>query len=163
MRPTLTEQISGSCRILETVVAPQVSGTPAARALEEVTRALNLIGERWVDVLPFLLWDNSETRQLLTDGALLLEPTERTHIQHVLASPNPTTWDAAAVEARNVALRGALSQLLLILDEDAPAQARFLGRARDHLDERSRRYPMRMVPTLNTSAPEKNSNDADQS
>jgi hypothetical protein len=141
MRPTVAEQLGGACRILEEVVGPEVAGTAAAEPLRALVKNLRMLETSWAAVLPFLHWDNAATAGLLEQGRPgLPEPLAR-QIEVAVALPAPDPLDVEAVQERNDVLRGLLSAVVRAGD---PEQTAIVG----HLLERSRRYPMRMVPDV---------------
>lgn len=142
MRPTFAEQLRGLRRILDVAVAPAITDDYATEALAGVQRALAMLESRERDVLPFLLWDNAATTQLLAHVAAVVP----------LAGPGEPAApvdasDIAALDAENERLRSllalAVAPLALAADAaDAPGAARDAHAAVvAHLRERIARYP----------------------
>ena len=147
MRPTVEEQLEGSCRILEETIAPEVSGDDAAEALRGVVKNLRMLGKGWAQVLPFLHWDSGATAALLERA--------RPNVQRPLAERlgdldrNPDDpFDVAAARHRNDVLRGLLSEVVAALDPSSVPAATTHRAIVEHLSARASRYPMRMVPDV---------------
>ncbi|MEU7811772.1 hypothetical protein [Pseudonocardia sp. NPDC049154] len=146
MRPTITEQLEGTCAVLERVVAPEVAGTPAAEVLRGLVRNLRTLGESWTADLPFQHWDIRETGALLERLSAVVPGPLAQRIASVGLDPDPI--DAVAVDTRAIELRGLLSEAVRVMDTDTPEHAAVVA----HLTERTRRYPLRMVPDTPRSA-----------
>ena len=108
MRPTLAEQLRGLRRVLDVAVAPAIADDYATEALAGVQRALAMLEAREPEVLPFLLWDNAATADLLAKAATgaaddLLTTLLLCAECPVLMAPamNSAMWAKAAVQ-RNV-------------------------------------------------------------
>ena len=65
MRPSVEEQLLGTCRILETVVAPAVAEPFARTILDNLIANLRMVTEALPAVPGFLRWDNAATQDLL--------------------------------------------------------------------------------------------------
>jgi hypothetical protein len=143
VRPTLSEQLRGLRHILDHVVTPQVQSDYANDTLGGVSRALEMLALRAVEVGPFLEWDNHATRELLrtiaTRGVALTQPID---------PPAPiASGDLDGADAENERLRGILAALIPSLATDADARdlhAAVVG----HLRERITRYPYASTGTL---------------
>lgn len=149
MRPTIDEHLAGTCRILEQVIAPRLTDPHTGAVLREVVRNLEQLRLGWDQVLPFLHWDNDRTAELL---ALAMDhvPAELA-IRLLAESPAvDSTFDVEAVERHNELLRGLLSEVIGGLADTGGANGSdaLRGRIIAHLEERSRRNPMRLVPQL---------------
>ena len=143
MRPTVTEQLQGTCRILEQVVSPCVADPYAKTLLDGLIGNLRMLSGALPAVPGFLASDNRSTAALLRQFAAVVEPELAAGIEAVLAIPEPDTTDVAALEQRNCQLRELFAQSLsgpeLRPDLRAAAVA--------HMSERAARAPMRYVPT----------------
>jgi hypothetical protein len=151
VRPTVEEQLEGSCRILEETIAPEVTGDHAAEALRGVVKNLRMLGKSWARVLPFLHWDNGATAALLERA----RPDVPAPLAERLGdlNRNPTDpFDVAAAQHRNAVLRGLLSEVVAVLDPASAAAATTHRAIVEHLSARSARYPMRMVPDVPRAA-----------
>lgn len=158
MRPTIEEQIEGSCRLLEVVVAVEVADSHALEVLSELTRNLRMIGSSWTQLLPFLHWDNEATTGLLDAARPIVEVVLAQRIVAVIAGAQSDPFDFSAVSAHNDELRAVLSELVTELDPESGPQATEIYRdILRHFDLRARRYPMRMVPQLSASNSTKDS------
>lgn len=138
MRPNVTEQLEGMCRILETAVAPELSGSYTLETLRSLIANVRMLGRAWHQLLPFLHWDNAAMSALLDDARASVDAALRLRIESALAEVPADAADALAAEARNDQLRALLVESLA--DESAVRE-----RSADHLAERSRRYPLRLT------------------
>lgn len=154
MKPDITDLLGASCRILETVVAPGLSQPHPREALQGVLETLRALQAGWPRVLPFLVWDNTATHELLSAVRSRLEGPDAQPLDAVLREPEPEQTDTPAVQARNQALRGCLEALLA---DGSPAVRAALAPLRDpllrHFEERARRTPIRLVPEIPRSTP----------
>jgi hypothetical protein len=144
VRPTVTEQLEGTCLVLERVVAPELTGTPAAEVLQGLVRNLRLLGACWAADLPFQHWDMRETAALLDRAQPLLPQPLADRIGSL--GPDPDPIDAVAVGAYVTELRELLAEVVRVIDPAGPEHAAIVA----HLAERARRYPVRMVPEVPT-------------
>jgi len=143
MRPSVDEQLRGTCRILEEVVAPSVGDPYARTILAGLIANLRMLNEALPAVAGFLRHDNQACGQLLAVLAPQLPAALSAPIAQALGQPEPDAADAVALEQRNQALRELLAQA--VGHEDLTAEHRAL--IRRHLTERASRAPMRYVPT----------------
>lgn len=149
MRPSVEEQLLGTCRILETVVAPAVAEPFARTILDNLITNLRMVTEALPAVPGFLRWDNAATQDLLHKlrGAVPPELAER--IDTAVSGPEPDVDDSAAQTTRNGVLRALLAEAACMADLTPE-----LHRAtQDHMIARASRVPMRYVPTAPSSAP----------
>jgi MoxR-like ATPase len=143
MKPSIEDQLSGTCRILETVVAPQVAEPFARSILDGLIANLRMLTEAIPQVPGFLRHDNRETEQLLQSlrGSLSAEMADR--LDALVAETEPDATDPAALDDRNRRLRDLLAGAVC-LDGLTPDQhAAILA----HMSDRASRMPMRYVPT----------------
>lgn len=140
MKPSIQEQLQGTCRILETVVAPQVAEPYARTILDGLISNLRMLTAALPAVAGFLRDDNVATARLLArlggddpDGAR----------GAALLAPEPDAADIGALEARNALLRGLLADIAG-RDDMSPEQHERLVR---HMSDRASRMPMRYVAT----------------
>jgi hypothetical protein len=143
MRPSVDEQLRGTCRILEEVVAPSVGDPYARTILAGLIANLRMLNEALPAVAGFLRHDNQACGQLLAVLAPALPVVLSAPIAQALDQPEPDPADAAALERRNQALRELLAQA--VGHEDLTTEHHAL--IRRHLTERASRVPMRYVPT----------------
>lgn len=143
MRPTVEEQLQGTCRILETVVAPCVADPFALTILNGLVANLRMLSGALPAVAGFLRQDNHATARLL--GALRDSvPAElAARLTRALAEPEPDAADTAALDALNCRLRELLSDVVRA-DGLSPDQHRAIVQ---HMAERASRVPMRYVAT----------------
>jgi hypothetical protein len=144
MRPTVTEQLAGTCLALERVVAPEVEGTPAAEVLRGLVKNLRMLGTSWPAILPFLHWDVAETAALLGRLRAVLPGPLVDRVDAALAEEPADPLDVTAVEGRADALRTLLAEAVVLLEPTGSEHAAVAA----HLGERARRYPLRMVPDV---------------
>lgn len=158
MRPTIEEQIEGSCRLLEQVIAVEVHDSHALEVLSGLTRNLRMIGSSWTQLLPFLHWDNEVTARLLDAARPTVEAVLAQRIADTVTGAQSDPIDFEAVSAHNDELRALLSELVTELDpQSGPQATAFYRDVVGHFDLRARRYPMRLVPQLSGSDPVKES------
>ena len=143
MRPTVAEQLAGTCRVLEAVVAPEVEGSPAAEVLRGLVKNLRVLETGWSAILPFLHWDIAATSALLGRVCSAVPEPLAARIADELDRAPADPLDVDAVAERDDALRALLSEAVT----DLPAGPHRMAVAM-HLDERARRYPLRMVPDM---------------
>jgi hypothetical protein len=150
MKPTIGEQLGGTCRILEAVVAPEVAGTPAGDVLSGLVKNLRMLQTSWAAVLPFLHWDNETTAALLVQATSSVPDALAQRIMTALdAQPAPDPIDVAAVQERNDELRALLTDVVRVIDTVSDAHAEIVA----HLAARAGRYPLRAVPDLPKAQP----------
>ena len=143
MRPGVTEQLEGMCRILETSIAPELVNGHTQETLRSLIANVRMLSRAWHQLLPFLHWDNAAMVELLREVRAEADTDLRARIDEVLAQA-PADADAAdaadadAAEARNDRLRALLSDSL----QCAPP---LLSRITAHLSERAQRYPLRLT------------------
>ena len=138
MRPNVTEQLEGMCRILETSVAPELVNGYTQETLRSLIANVRMLGRAWHKLLPFLHWDNGVMSELLAAARDSADGALRARIDATLGEAAAETADAQAAEARNDQLRALLCDCLQC---PAALQARITA----HLSERSRRYPLRLT------------------
>ena len=135
MRPSVDEQLHGTCRILEEVVAPAVADPYARTILAGLIANLRMLHQAIPAVAAFLQHDNLACAKLLAELAPALPPPLAEAI-------------VAALEQRNQALRELLAQAVCgeALAPDLQAKIK------RHMIERASRMPMRYVPTAPTTS-----------
>lgn len=148
MRPTVEEQLLGTCRILEQVVAPCVADPYARTMLDGLIANLRMLNGALPAVPGFLHGDNLATAGLLGQLQPAAPADLAASIAIALAKPEPDAGDVTALEQRNVELRELLSQALSG-DGLTPAMR---DAALAHMTARAGRSPMRYVSTASTPA-----------
>jgi hypothetical protein len=143
MRPSIEEQLQGTCRVLETVVAPCVNDPMARTMLDGLIANLRMLTVALPAVPAFLRQDNASTVQLLSALASSLPAELTARLADTLNKPEPDPADVAALDARNQSLRELLAQAVCAerLTDD---QHRTILK---HMGERASRVPMRYVAT----------------
>ena len=147
MRPTIEEQLQGTCRILENVVAPCVADPYARTLLASLIGNLRMLSGAFPVIPGFLAGDNRSTAALLGRLQAVVAPDLAARIGLVLAQPEPDITDSTALEQRNCQLRELFSQALC----DASLTPELHAAALEHMSERAARAPMRYVPTATTA------------
>lgn len=148
MRPSVDEQLQGTCRILEEVVAPSVGDPYARTILAGLIANLRMLSQAIPAVAGFLQHDNQANAQLLAELAPALPKPLAEAVDLALAPAQPAATDAAALEQHNQTLRGLLAQAVCCETLAPELQAKI----KRHLMDRASRMPMRYVPTAPTTA-----------
>ena len=148
MRPTVEEQLLGTCRVLEKVVAPCVSDPYARTILEGLIGNLRMLTSALPAVPSFLNNDNLATAGLLGQLQTVVAPDLAASIALALGRPEPDSANMAALDQRNCELRELFSQALC----DAGLTLAMRSAALEHMTARAARAPMRYVPTITPPA-----------
>ena len=148
MRPTVEEQLLGTCRILEQVVSPCVADPYARTMLEGLIANLRMLTSALPAVPGFLNSDNRATAVLLGQLQAVVAPDLAASIALALGRPEPDAADMTALEQRNCELRELLSQALC----GAGLTPAMRGAAVAHMSARAARAPMRYVSTASPPA-----------
>ena len=143
MRPSIEEQLQGTCRVLENVVAPCVNDPMARTMLDGLIANLRMLISAYPAVPGFLRQDNENTVQLLATLASSLPAELTSRVAGILKMPEPDPVDVAALDARNASLRELLAQAVCIEGLSADHQRAIL----QHMSKRASRVPMRYVAT----------------
>ena len=143
MRPTVEEQLLGTCRILEKVVAPCVADPYARTMLEGLIANLRMLTGALPAVAGFLNSDNRATVGLLGQLQAVVAPELAAAIALALARPEPDAADMTALEQRTCDLRELLSQAL----SGSGLTPAMRDAALKHMTARAARSPMRYVST----------------
>ena len=143
MRPTVEEQLAGTCRVLEGVVAPCVADPFARTILDGLIANLRMLTGALPAVAGFLRHDNEATARLLATLTDAVTPDLAARIADAQSHAEPDVADGAALDARNTLLRELLA--LAVCTDGLPAD---MHRAIVlHMTERASRVPMRYVTT----------------
>ena len=148
MRPTVEEQLLGTCRILEQVISPCVADPYARTLLHGLIGNLRMLSSAQLAVPGFLQSDNGATALLLGQLRVVVAPDLAANIALSLGRPEPDTSDMTALDQRNCELRELLSQALC----DAALTPAMRAAALEHMTTRAARAPMRYVPTASPPA-----------
>ena len=148
MRPTVEEQLLGTCRILEKVVSPCVVDPYARTILEGLIGNLRMLTSALPAVPGFLNSDNRATAGLLGQLQAVVAPDLAASIALALGRPEPDAADMMALDQRNCELRELFSQALC----DAGLTPAMRAAALEHMSARAARAPMRYVPTTSPPA-----------
>ena len=149
MKPTVEEQLQGTCRILQTVVAPCVSDPFARTILDGLVANLRMLTEALPAVPGFLLQDNQATVRLLAALCDSLPGDLAARLTQALSESEPEAADSAALDERNRRLRELLAEAVCS-EHLSPDQHRAIVQ---HMTERASRVPMRYVATAPSSPP----------
>jgi hypothetical protein len=142
MRPTITEQLRETRRILQDVIAPCIHDEHPATVLSYLLSNLQTLEDSWSRVLPFLHWDNTETSALLQVLASRVDSALGNDIRAALELTSPDAFDVEAVSAHNFMLRQLLTRCVQTCDDTE------LEATRAHLMTRASRFPMRPAPRV---------------
>ena len=148
MRPTVEEQLLGTCRVLEKVVSPCVADPYARTMLEGLIANLRMLTSALPAVPGFFHNDNRATAALLGQLQAAIAPDLAARIALALERTEPDVTDMRALEQRNGELRELFSQVLCSADL-TPAMR---GAALEHMSARAASSPMRYVSTASPSA-----------
>lgn len=143
MRPSVEEQLLGTCRVLEKVVAPCVADPFARTILDGLVANLRMLTGALPALPGFLREDNVATLKLLAALRPALPESLTARIDAAANVPEPDIADGAALEARNQALRALLAEAVCVPGLDAAQHAAIVA----HMSARASRVPMRYVPT----------------
>ena len=149
MKPTVEEQLQGTCRILQTVVAPCVSDPFARTILDGLVANLRMLTEALPAVTGFLRYDNQATLRLLATLHDSVPGDLAARLTQALGEPEPEAADAAALDERNRRLRELLAEAVCS-ERLSPDQHRAIVQ---HMTERASRVPMRYVATAPSPPP----------
>jgi hypothetical protein len=146
----MTDQLSGIRRILDEIIAPELREGYPSQVLRGIVKNLAMLEGAWVHILPFLEWDTTATAALLHEAGSYVDSDMRQRIADAVKRELPSS-SLEDLEQRNTELRGLLADSIhqLAQREDGAA---LLQRIKDHLVERTRRYPFRMAIAAPTSA-----------
>ncbi len=143
MRPSVEEQLLGTCRILDTLIAPCVTDPYARTLLEGLIGNLRMLTTAIPAVPGFLRGDNRATGELLGQLEAVVAPELAASIARALAQPEPDVADMSALDQRNAELRDLFSQAL----RDSGLTAAMHTAALAHMRARAAASPMRYVST----------------
>lgn len=143
MRPTVEEQLQGTCRILETVVAPAVAEPYARTILDNLIANLRMLTAALPKVAGFTRSDNDATLRQLMALREALQPELVARIDDAAAANEPDVDDVPAMEERNRLLREVLAEAVC-----SPGLTPEMRHSIDnYMVSRASRVPMRYVPT----------------
>lgn len=148
MRPTVEEQLLGTCRILETLVSPCVADPYARTLLQGLIGNLRMLTSALPAVPGFLNNDNRATAGLLGQFQAAVAPDLAASIMLALGLTEPDAANMTALDQRNCELRELFSQALC----DSGLTPAMRAAALEHMATRAARAPMRYVPTASPPA-----------
>ena len=144
MRPTVEEQLQGTCRILENVVAPCVSEPFARTILDNLIANLRMVTVALPAVAGFLRDDNEATLRQLLALREALPPELVARINQAMAANEPDVDDGPAQEERNRLLRELLAAAVCSSSLTPDMRHAIVN----YMIDRASRVPMRYVPTV---------------
>lgn len=149
MRPTVEEQLLGSCRILETVITPYVADPLARTILDNLIANLRMVTGALLKVPGFLRYDNAATLDLLIALRVVLPSGLVAQIDRAASENELVGEDAAACEERNQILRALLAEAVC-----QPGLTHEMRKSiESYMINRASRVPMRYVPTVSPGTP----------
>ena len=143
MRPSVEEQLAGTCRVLEGVVAPCVVDPFARTILDGLVANLRMLTGALPALAGFLRHDNEATAGLLATLSDAVAPDLAARIAEAMGHAEPDVADGVALDARNTLLRELLA-LAVCTDGLSPELHRAIV---EHMTLRASRVPMRYVST----------------
>jgi hypothetical protein len=146
----MTDQLSGIRRILDEIIAPELREGYPSQVLRGIVKNLAMLEGAWVHILPFLEWDTTGTAALLEDAGPHVDDDLGQRITDAVKQELPSS-SLEDLERRNSELRGLLAEAIHQLAPQTDAAA-LQQRIKEHLVERTRRYPFRMAIAAPTSA-----------
>lgn len=141
MKPSIEEQLLGTCRVLDSVVAPALSDAFARNILDGLTGNLRMLAKALPGIAAFLRWDNAATLALLQEVQGSAAPDLASAISTAAAEAEPDAADWNALDARNQLLRELLSRAVC---SDGLSELLRKAAVR-HMSERASRTPLRYV------------------
>jgi hypothetical protein len=136
VRPSVTEQLAGTARILRDVIAPAVDGAYPADILAGLVATLDALAAGWAEVPAYLAWDTARTLELLEAVAQALPEGQRGALREV-ASEEISALDVRALEAHHARARAVLADV--VAAGPPPALVHPLA---EHARARAARYPL---------------------
>lgn len=143
MRPTVEEQLRGTCRILESIVRPCVSDPLARTTLDGLVANLLMLAGAADGVAGFLRDDNQATARLLATLHGSMPEALGVRLDQVLEDTEPVPTESAALAERNRCLREILAEAVCS-EGLSPEQHGDIVR---YMTQRASRAPMRYVAT----------------
>lgn len=157
MKPSVEEQLQGTCRVLAEVVAPHVAEPFARSILDGLIANLRMLTGAIPAVAGFLRQDNRATAELLQELRGSMPDDLAENLDAILGQSEPDAADIATLDARNVTLRALMSRAVGN-DALSPDHHRAIVR---HMSDRAARMPMRYVPTAPGPATKEKADHAD--
>ena len=148
MRPSVEEQLQGTCRVLEKVVSPCVTDPYARTILAGLIANLRMLTGALPALPAFLANDNRSTAVLLKQLQPVAAPDLAARIGEALAQAEPDATDMHALERRNCELRALFSSALCGTDLPPDMHTAALS----HMSARAAAAPMRYVSTSSPPA-----------
>jgi hypothetical protein len=150
VKPSIEDQLQGTCRVLETVVAPHVAEPFARSILDGLIANLRMLTDAIPAVPRFLRQDNQATADLLASLQASLMDDLNASVTRLGNEPEPDVADIDALDDRNRQLRDILAKAACS-ESLSPEQHRAIIQ---HMSDRASRMPMRYVANAPTPAKE---------
>lgn len=150
MKPSIEDQLQGTCRVLETVVAPHVAEPFARSILDGLIANLRMLTDAIPAVAGFLRHDNLATVTLLVSLQDALPDDLNASLIKLRNDPDPDVADVGALDERNRLLRDFLAKAVCSKDLSSEQHRAII----QHMSDRASRMPMRYVATAPTPAKE---------
>lgn len=144
MRPNIEEQLDGTCRILEQVVAPAVKDPYATDILRALVSNLRMLGSALPALPEFLLWDNDTTLGLIESVSATLPPESAERAAAEVSQLPAHSPRLDTLNERNEKLRAILTDIIRGGSLGADWETRLMN----HLQQRSARSPIRFATAL---------------
>jgi hypothetical protein len=112
MRPTITEQLRAIRRILNDVIAPEVTATYPSDILKNVLVNLKELEDNWVRWTEHLEWENSQLAEALRDARPRVDAARQEQFDAALGLATRDRYDYEGAIAYNEALRAGVVELI---------------------------------------------------
>jgi hypothetical protein len=156
VRPSVSEQLDGLKRILQEVVAPELTDPYPSDILAGVCATLETLAAGWSEVPAFLRWDAEAASEILSEvlsaDGLQLDERLAAQVNEALAAPIPDPADFTALEAYHRQVRAALELTVPVISEHEELRET-RTRLVDLFRERVDRYPLKTVWRPSAPAP----------
>lgn len=144
MNPTLADQLRGTCRILDEVVAPAVTADYPADILRALISNLAMLASASTELPDFFAWDNAASEELLRAALPALPDEQAAQLSAEIAAALVHISQPEGLNLTNEALRGSMSRLIVDATLGPSSRAAFAR----HFLERAKRNPIRYAITL---------------
>jgi hypothetical protein len=151
MRPSIGEQLEQVRRILDDVVAPQVSDPYPRDILAGLANTLSGLAANWHRVPAFLQWDADQLLSLLADwlalGGQRVDATVADVVRRAVERPRPADnpLDVEALDERDRDLRAALEAAVPSIAERSEF-TELRSRLTEYFNARADRFPIVVAP-----------------
>jgi hypothetical protein len=151
VRPSISEQLDGTARIVREVLAPHIDDAYAADIATGLAVTLSTLASSWLDVPAFQRWETGEITALLDAALPHLDASLAGEITAFAAAAGGDPLDLRALDARHETARRLLTGAVPAIESDGtPEELR--ARLHDLTRERSARFPL-VAPRPSQSPP----------